>query len=261
MTTTTSAPSSPPPYEPGEWEARLDLAAAYRLAAQNGWQDMLGTHFSLRLPQNPHHYLINPYGLLFEEVTASSLLKIDLNGQLIHGGSLNFLFNPAADEIHGAVLSSRPDIHAIMHLHSVAGTGVSAQQEGLLPISQNALNILHRVRYYDYGGAGLDTDERARLVDSLGDGSVLFMRNHGTLTAGRTIGEAFALLHRLERACQIQLAAQAGGQLHTVAAAVVEKQIERSKRIYTDQHWSPGAKHEWAALRRKVARDHPDFAL
>lgn len=246
-----------PTVSPEEWSARVDLAAAYRLGAQFGWHDLLGTHFSVRVPGEPGHYLVNPAGYFFEEITASSLVKIDLDGNLLsdspHG------VNPAADEIHGALYAARPDVQAIMHLHSVAGSAVGAQKQGLLPISQGALLLLNRVRYYDYTGAGLDSAECARMAAALEDGTVLIMRNHGTLAAGRSLGEAFALIVRLERACSIQVAAQAGGELVDVAPEVVRKTIERGRRIYSDSHWSPGARHEWAAFRRKADRDHPGY--
>ncbi|OZI37130.1 hypothetical protein CAL29_01485 [Bordetella genomosp. 10] len=241
-----------------EWDARVDLAAAYRLAAQYGWHDLLGTHFSLRVPGEPDHYLVNPAGYFFEEITASSLVKIDLDGNQL-SPSPNGV-NPAADEIHGALYTARPDIQAIMHLHSVAGTAVGAQEGGLLPISQNAMLLLNRVRYYDYRGSRLPSEEWTRMAEQLGDGSVLFMRNHGTLAAGRSIGEAFALIARTERACGIQVAALAGGlKLHDVDAEVVRASIERGRTIYSDRHWSPKAKHEWAAFRRKADRDFPGY--
>lgn len=253
-------PSAPPShgFSAEEWEARLDLAAAYRLAAALGWHDLLGTHFSLRVPGEPGHYLVNPAGYFFEEITASSLVKLDLDGNLLSGSPLGV--NPAADEIHGAIYRARPDLSSVMHLHSIAGTGVSAQVEGLLPVSQNAMLLLHRVRYYDYVGSGLSAEECEQLAAALGDGSVLFLRNHGTLAAGRGIGEAFALITRLERACKIQLAAQAGSGLVQIPPDVLARQLERGKRIYSDTHWSPRAKHEWAAFRRKADRDHPDYA-
>lgn len=256
-TARTIPPEAAARFSPDEWAARVDLAAAYRLAAALGWHDLLGTHFSLRVPGEPGHYLVNPAGYLFEEITASSLVKITLDGEQLSESPLGV--NPAADEIHGAVYKVRPDIHAIMHLHSVAGTAVSAQTEGLLPISQNAMLILSRVRYYDYVGSGLTAAECDALAAALGDGSILFLRNHGTLAAGRTIGEAFALITRLERACKIQLAAQAGSGLVQVPADVLQRQHERSRRIYSDTHWSPKAKHEWAAFRRKADRDHPGY--
>lgn len=245
-------------YSAEEWEARVDLAAAYRLAGQFGWHDLLGTHFSLRIPGEPNHYLVNPSGYFFEEITASSLVKIDLEGNLL-SPSPNGV-NPAADEIHSAIYQARPDIQAIMHLHSVAGTAVGAQEDGLLPISQNAMLLLNRVRYYDYRGSRLPSEEWTKMAQALGDGTALFMRNHGTLAAGSSIGEAFALIARIERACSIQVAALAGGaKLRDVDPVVVEQSIERGRTIYTDRHWSPKAKHEWAAFRRKADRDHPGY--
>ncbi len=252
------APINQPTVSADEWAARVDLAAAYRLAAQFGWHDLLGTHFSLRVPGEPDHYLVNPAGAFFEEITASSLVKIDLDGNLLSASPKGV--NPAADEIHSALYRARPDIQAIMHLHSIAGTAVGAQADGLLPLSQNAMLLLNRVRYYDYRGSRLPSEEWTRMAEQLADGSVLFMRNHGTLTAGRTIGEAFALTARVERACSIQVAALAGGaRLHDTDPKVVAESIERGRTIYTERHWSPGARHEWAAFRRKADRDHPGY--
>ncbi len=241
-----------------EWEARCDLAAAYRLAAANGWHDMFGTHFTLRLPDDPDTYLVNPLGRFFEEIDASSLVKIDTEGRALSDSPYGV--NPAADKIHGAVLRARPDIGAVMHLHTVAGTAVSIQKRGLLPISQGAAILAGRVRYYRYGGTELDATELAHLVNALGDGSVLFMRNHGTLSVGRTIGEAFALMMRVERASQIQVAAQAGGELVTISVEEREKLAALGKHIYSQQSWSPAARAEWAAFRRKADRDFPDYA-
>lgn len=244
-------------YSAAEWEARVDLAAAYRLAAAQGWHDLLGTHFSLRVPGEPNRYLVNPAGYFFEEITASSLVKIDLEGN--HYSDSPNGVNPAADEIHGAIYAARPDIQAIMHTHSVNGTAVSAQTGGLLPISQNAMLVLNRVRYYDYTGSGLSAEECQHMADDLGDGSILFMRNHGVVTAGRSMGEAFAVMVRLERACAIQIAAQGRDSLVEVNAGVIERQFQRGKKIYSDTHWSPLARHEWAAFRRKADRDHPGY--
>ncbi|MEC5386433.1 class II aldolase/adducin family protein [Uliginosibacterium sp. H3] len=251
--------SVPEQFSPEEWAARLDLAAAYRLAGQFGWHDLLGTHFSVRVPGTTNQYLVNPFGLFFEEITASSLVKIDTDGNVLSASEHGV--NPAADEIHGGIYAARPDVNAIMHLHSVAGTGVATQKGGLLPISQNAILLQVRTRYYDYGGSGIDSKECAKLVAALGDGSVLFLRNHGTLSAGRTIGEAFALIARIERACQIQLAAQAGGEIAPIDPDVLARTIERGKRIYADNSWSPHARVEWAAFRRKIDRDDPGYAV
>ncbi|CAN5410785.1 class II aldolase/adducin family protein [soil metagenome] len=250
--------ATPDHFSPEEWAARVDLAAAYRLAGRLGWHDLLATHFSLRVPGTEGEYLVNPFGLFFEEVTASSLVKIDTEGKLLSPSEYGV--NPAADEIHGAIYAARPDVNAVMHLHSVAGTGVATQAGGLLPISQQALLLQVRTRYYDYGGSGIDSVECAKMVAALGDGSVLFMRNHGTLATGHNIGEAFALITRIERACQIQLAAQAGGEIAHIDPEVVAKTIQRGHRIYSEKSWSPHAKIEWAAFRRKLDREDPAYA-
>ncbi|WP_213765520.1 class II aldolase/adducin family protein [Caballeronia sp. dw_19] len=252
----THRPSDDFPAE--EWQARCDLAAAYRLAAANGWHDMFGTHFSLRVPGTTDQYLVNPAGYFFEEITASSLVRIDTHGRVL--SESRYGVNPAADHIHGSIFAARPEVGAIMHLHSVAGTGVSIQKAGLLPISQSAVILSSHVRYYDYGGADLDDAECRKLVDALNNGSVLFMRNHGTLTAGHTIGEAFALMTRLERACHIQLAAQLADDVTEIPLMLREDLTKLGTRIYSADSWSPAASLEWAAFRRKADRDYPDYA-
>jgi ribulose-5-phosphate 4-epimerase/fuculose-1-phosphate aldolase len=246
-------------FSPEEWDARLDLAAAYRLAAKFGWHDMLGNHFSLRVPGTTDQYLLNPLGLFFEEITASSLVKMDLNGNVLsearHG------INKAGEVIHGGILAARPDIAAVMHLHSAPGAGVSAQTDGLLPISQNALILMDRVRYHDYEGPASNAeDERRALARDLGDGSILFLRNHGTLTAGRTMGEAFVLLGRVERACEIQLAAQLGSGIHYPSKEAIEHTVKIGSKMYAPGSRSPGAQLEWAAFRRKLDREDPGYA-
>jgi ribulose-5-phosphate 4-epimerase/fuculose-1-phosphate aldolase len=242
-----------------EWEARLDLAAAYRLAARFGWHDMLGNHFSLRVPGTPDQYLINPLGLFFEEITASSLVKLDTKGNVLSDAPYGI--NKAGEVIHGGILAARPDIASVMHLHSSAGAGVSAQEDGLLPISQNALILMDRVRYHEYEGPASDAeDERRRLARDLSDGSILFLRNHGTLTAGRTMGEAFVLLGRVERACEIQLAAQAGSAVHFPTQDAIDRTKAIGAKMYGDNSRSPGAALEWAAFRRKLDREDPGYA-
>ncbi|MGI4811872.1 MAG: class II aldolase/adducin family protein [Janthinobacterium lividum] len=244
---------------PEEWQARLDLAAAYRLGARLGWHDLLGTHFSARVPGTTDQFLVNPFGLFFEEITASSLVKIDKDGKVLsdspHG------VNKAADVIHGAVYAARPDVNAILHLHSVAGVGVAAQKDGLLPISQSAAIIAGRVRYYDFTGVKLDRDECRNMAAALEDQNILILRNHGTLMAGRTIGEAFAFTVRTERAFQIQLAAQASGAplLH-IEPHYLQEAADFGHTLYTDSSWSPGAHIEWAAFKRKIDREDPGYA-
>jgi len=241
-----------------EWTARLDLAAAYRLGAQMGWSDLLGTHFSMRIPGTADDYLVNPYGLFFEEITASSLIRINTGGQI--SGQSEYGVNKAADVIHGGLYAAHPQAQAAIHLHSVAGTGVASQHDGLLPASQSALMILSRVRYYDYTGAKLDREECARMAAAVGDGQILMLRNHGTLTVGASLGEAFCLMVRLERACAIQLAAQAGGRVRDIDPLQVEESIRFGASIYGEQSWSPRAKVEWAAFRRKIDREDPGYA-
>lgn len=242
-----------------EWSARLDLAAAYRLGAQMGWNDLLGTHFSVRVPGTQDDYLVNPYGLFFEEITASSLIRINTRGDVT--GQSEWGVNRAADVIHGGLYTANPKAQAAIHLHSIAGTGVASQHDGLLPVSQSALMIMSRVRYYDYSGAKLDREECARMADSLGDGQILMLRNHGTLTVGASLGEAFALMVRLERACAIQLAAQAGGKLRVIDPSFVAESVRFGGSIYSDQSWSPQARIEWAAFRRKIDREDPGYAV
>lgn len=250
---------APPHIPEAEWQARLDLAAAYRLAAAQGWHDLLGTHFSSRVPGTTDQFLVNPYGLLFEEITASSLVKIDLEGKVI--GDNGYNVNPAADVIHGGIYAARPDVNAIVHLHSVAGVAVASQEDGLLPISQNAMIIRGRVRYYPFTGVKLDREECARMAAALGEQTVLFLQNHGTLVAGHTIGEAYSFVVRVERACQIQLAAQASGaRLKVVEPQWVEQAAQFGLKLYTENSWSPGAVTEWNAFRRKVDRDDPGYA-
>lgn len=256
---TPSQTSAPEGMSAEEWSARLDLAAAYRLGAQMGWSDLLGTHFSVRIPGTQDDYLVNPYGLFFEEITASSLIRINTRGEIT--GQSEWGVNRAADVIHGGLYAAQPKAMAAIHLHSIAGTGVASQHDGLLPVSQSALMIMSRVRYYDYTGAKLDREECARMAQALGDGQILMLRNHGTLTVGTSLGEAFALMVRLERACAIQLAAQASGKTRVMDPVFVEESIRFGGSIYSEQSWSPQARVEWAAFRRKIDREDPGYAV
>ena len=242
-----------------EWDARLDLAAAYRMGARLGWHDMLGNHFSLRVPGTTDEYLLNPLGLFFEEITASSLVKMDTKGNVLsdapHG------INKAGEVIHGGIYAARPDVNAVMHLHSSVGAGVSAQEDGLLPLSQNALILMDRIRYHEYEGPASNAeDERRALARDLADGSILFLRNHGTLTAGRSMGEAFVLLGRVERACEIQIAAQAGSNVHFPSQDAIDRTRAIGAMMYGDNSRSPRASLEWAAFRRKIDREDPGYA-
>src|SRR3990167_2740248 len=193
-----------------EWQARVDLAALYRLVALHGWDDMIYTHISARIPGPEHHFLINPYGMFFDEITASSLIKVDLEGNALQ--ETPYFINPAGFTIHSAVHAAREDALFVMHLHSDQGVAVAAQKDGLLPISQNALAVLPELAYHDYEGIALNLDERERLVADLGDKSLMLLRNHGTLAAGPTAASCWTSMFFLERACRQQVMALSAGR-------------------------------------------------
>ncbi len=193
---------------PDEWEQRVNLAALYRLAAANGWDDMIFTHISARVPGPEHHFLINPYGMFFEEITASSLVKIDIDGNIID--DTEFSINPAGFTIHSAIHDAREDAKCVIHLHTNDGCAVAAQQEGLMPLTQHAMLIREDVAYHDFEGVALDLDERERLVADMGEKGSLLLRNHGTLTVGETCADAWLRMYYLERACTMQVKALAG---------------------------------------------------
>ncbi len=192
-----------------EWQLRVDLAACYRLTALYGWSDLVFTHISARVPGPEHHFLINPYGLMFDEITASSLVKVDAQCNKVIDSP--YPVNPAGFVIHSAVHEARHDMLCVMHTHTRAGVAVSAQKGGILPISQQSAFILASVGYHDYEGVAFRDDEKPRLQKDLGNATHLILRNHGLLVVGKTIADAFASMYRLESACQIQLSAQAGG--------------------------------------------------
>jgi ribulose-5-phosphate 4-epimerase/fuculose-1-phosphate aldolase len=193
-----------------EWKVREDLAACYRLVAHYGWDDMIFTHISARVPGEEGHFLINPYGLLFDEITASSLVKVDHDGHaVINSGALT---NPAGFTIHSAVHMAREDAGCVMHLHTLDGTAVSAMAEGLMPLNQTALLVRETLAYHDYEGVALDHDERPRLTGDLGNKSTMLLRHHGTLALGKTVAEAFTKMYFLERACSMQVRTLAAGR-------------------------------------------------
>ncbi len=199
-----------------EWQVRVELAALYRLVALNGWDDMIFTHISARVPGPEHHFLINPYGWYFDEITASSLVKVDLEGNVVQ--ETTSFINPAGFTIHSAVHAAREEAHFVIHLHTVNGVGVAAQKEGLLPISQNACLLQHQVAYHGYEGLALNHDERERLVADLGDKPLMLLRNHGTLAVGNTAAEAWVGIFFLERACAQQVAALSAGRDNVLIA-------------------------------------------
>src|SRR5690349_16165584 len=186
---------------PEEWQVRVDLAAAYRLVAYYGWDDLIFTHISSRVPGPEHHFLINPYGMMFDEITASSLVKVDLDGKVVLDSP--YFINPAGFTIHSAVHAAREDALCVIHLHTEYGIAVSAQRNGLLPLSQQALVALASLAYHDYEGLALDESEKPRLVADLGNKDSMILRHHGLLTVGRTAAEAFLAMFILERACKI----------------------------------------------------------
>ena len=235
-----------------ERELRVQLAAAYRMIDHFGWSELIWTHTTVRVPGPEHHFLINPYGYRFDEVTASNLVKVDLDGNII--GDPNQEINPAGFVIHSAIHMMRHDVGCVMHTHTLAGMAVAALECGLLPISMYALGYDGAVAYHDFEGPSLDREERARLAADLGDQNVLILRNHGLLTCGESVAQAFVRMYRLERACQVQLAAQAtGGKLVVPPAEVRAVSRERSDVFLLaegDRGYSRNPNPEFAALMR-----------
>lgn len=239
-----------------EWAIRVDLAAAYRLVAHYGWDDLIFTHLSARIPGPEHHFLINPYNLMFEEITASSLVKIDVDGKPVM--ETPYMTNVAGFTIHSAVHMGREDAHAVMHLHTPHGQAVSAMEFGLLPHTQTAMIAGHDVAYHDYEGIATDLEERGRLVEDLGSRNALILRNHGTLTVGETVADCFLRMYFLERACEAQVLMLAAGKdnLNTPPQGTPEKVKDQSN----PQGMSMVSRMlAWPALLRKLDRIDPGF--
>src|SRR2546421_939601 len=237
-----------------EWQARVDLAAAYRLVALHGWDDLIFTHISARVPGPEHHFLLNAYGMMFEEVTASSLVKIDLQGQKVMDSP--HLINPAGFTIHSAIHAAREDALCVMHLHTDCGIAVSAQKDGLLPLSQQAMFPLASLAYHDYEGLALNEGEKPRLIADLGDKKHMILRNHGLLTIGKSAAEAFLSMYILERACRIQIMAQSGGaRLHFVPESIMDLPASQLSAVTVGQ----GAELAWPGLLRKLDRIDPSY--
>ena len=243
---------------PEEWKARVDLAACYRLVAHYGMADMMANHISARVPGEPDAFLINAYGMMYEEITASSLIKIDVDGNIIARpdfGDLDYGINKAGYVIHGAIHRARHEIACVIHTHTWAGMAVSALDCGLLPLTQTAMRFA-RIGYHEYQGVVLDAKEEASLLADLGEGEALILRNHGLITVGKTVGEAFNWMHRLELACRSQLAAMAtGAKLRPVPPDVVEK----TWLNYQPQTRRRYGVMEWPALLRMLDRMDPGF--
>ena len=234
-----------------EWELRVNVAAAFRLVAHFGWDDIVFTHISARVPGPDTHFLINPYELMFHEITASSLVKVDLDGAVVLPGA--FSFNPAGFTIHSAIHAAREDAGCVMHLHTKCGVGVSCQEDGLLPVSQTAL-VLGHIAYHDFQGIALNHDERPDLVRDLGDANVMILRNHGTLVVGRTVPEAFRWMYTTERACEQQVAAQSGGARLRMPPDAAVATIREQARNRTG-----AAKLIWPPLLRLLDARYPGF--
>jgi ribulose-5-phosphate 4-epimerase/fuculose-1-phosphate aldolase len=223
-------PSARTKYSAEEWKARQELACAYRLFDHFGWHGLIFNHITLRVPGTESTFLINPYGLMYREVTASNLVKIDVDGEII--GDSDYPVNRAGFVIHSALHMARDDAHAIMHTHTTEGVAVGAQEHGLLPLSMGAIGMQGQMAYHEYEGISLDTGERERLVANLGKKNILILRNHGLLTCGKTIADAFMRMRSLQQACEIQVATLAGGtKLHMPDKATLEHTYQQQVAI------------------------------
>ena len=234
-----------------EWQLRCDLAACYRLFVKFGWTDLIFTHLSARVPDEPAHYLINPYGLLFDEVTASNLIKVNFAGEVVAG---DYPYNKAGHSIHSAVLMARPDINVVLHSHTRAGTAVSCMAEGLLPLSQQANEIMGMVCYHQYDYAPDNAAECERLGRDMADKWLMIMHNHGLLVAGRTVAEAFYHLYILENACKVQVDVMASGGKYLVPTEAARAAIGQFAELPAD---GPAAfvDTSWQAALRSLERD------
>ncbi len=239
-------------WSPQERTVRIELAACYRLIAQFRMTDLVYTHISARIP-GTEHFLLNPYGLLFEEVSASNLVRIDLEGRIVE--DTPYRVNPAGFTIHSAVHRARPDVHCVLHTHTRAGIAVSCMREGLLPLSQIAMQFHGRLAYHDYEGIALDLDEREPIARDLGDCKAMILRNHGLLTAGTSVPEAFSMMFYLERACEIQIAALSTGRELIAPSPEV---CARVARQYEEDEEASGIR-EWRALLRQLDRTDPSY--
>src|SRR3954464_3692535 len=237
-----------------EWNQRVNLAAAYRLVALYGWDDLVDTHISARVPGPEHHFLINPYGLMFDEITASSLVKVDLDGNQLTKSQ--YSINPAGFTIHSAVHEAREDAGCVMHLHTPDGTAVATAKDGLLPLNQTAQLVVGDLAYHDYEGVALDLDERPRLQRDLGTKNLMLLRNHGTLTVGRTCAQAFLRMYFLERACTMQVRTRMlGGEDYPTQETVIEKNAELARSSGLEKV----SNLAWPALLRKLDRVDGSF--
>jgi ribulose-5-phosphate 4-epimerase/fuculose-1-phosphate aldolase len=242
--------------EAGEREARQQLAACYRLFARRNMDDLIYTHLSARIPGRDQRFLFIPFGMLFEEVTASNLMEVDLEGRDVTNSGQ--AVNPAGWIVHRVVYEAVPDAESVMHLHTICGTAVSAQKAGLLPINQFAVTYSGKIGYHDYDGPGLRPDEQKQFIADLGDKPMMFLRNHGTLALGRSIAEAFTLMHYLERTCEIQVMAQSGGaELSLPAREIVDRTVATAQGVGDRSFGNVG----FQAMLRKIDREDPSYRL
>lgn len=242
-------------YGPDEWAVRTDLAAAYRLVALFGWDDLVFTHVSARVPGQHDRFLINPYGWMFEEITASALVAVDLQGRKLDSDSEADI-NPAGFLIHSAIHAARTDVQCVLHTHSQNGVAVAAHRSGLLPLSQQSLFVLASLGYHDYEGIALNDEERPRLVRDLGDKNNLILRNHGLLTVGATVADAVLAMYVMESACSIQLKAQSGSSdLVSISPAILAGIQAQAAQVTRGL----GAGLVWPGLLRKLDRIDPSY--
>ena len=247
-------PSRRESVDAGEWQIRVDLAAAYRLVALFGWDDLVFTHISARIPGRHDEFLINPYGLLFDEITASSLVRVDMHGNKLD--DMPFPVNPAGFTIHSAVHGARHDAQCVLHVHSLNGIAVSAQKGGILPLSQQSIFVLSSLGYHDYEGVALRDDEKPRLVADLGAHNFLMLRNHGLLTVGASVADAFVAMYLFESVCTIQVRAQAGGgELISVHPQIIATAREQAAAVTQGL----GANLSWPGLLRRLDRRLPGY--
>jgi ribulose-5-phosphate 4-epimerase/fuculose-1-phosphate aldolase len=238
-----------------EWRTRVDLAACYRLVARYGWDDLIFTHITAKIPGTGDHFLINPYGMLFEEITASSLVKINLAGEKLDDNP--HPVNPAGFVIHSAIHAARADAKCVLHTHTLNGVAVSAQKGGVLPISQQSIFVLASLAYHDYEGVALNDEEKPRLVRDLGDKFFFMLRNHGLLTVAPSIQDAFQLMYTFEAACTIQVRAQSGGgELVPIPQKIIDGALAASRVVTKGEG---GGKLAWPALLRRLDRQNPGY--
>lgn len=239
---------------PEEWQMRVELAAAYRLIALYGWDDLIFTHISARVPNEGHHFLINPYGMLFDEITASSLVKVDTDGNIVL--ETPYFINPAGFTIHSAVHAAREDAICVMHTHSLYGVAVSVQKNGLLPLSQQSLFPLSSLAYHNYEGVALNEDEKPRLVADLGNKKFLILRNHGLLTVGNSVADAFLAMYIFENACKIQILAQsANSELSTIPMPILQGIAAQAEKVTKGM----GGELAFPGLLRKLDKIDPSY--